>query len=278
MNITLDHYPNLHLPDLQPRDVWVWTPPAYESQPRNDFPVIYMHDGQNLFIPEKSYTQVTWGVAEVMTRLCSWGFVEPAIVVGIDNTPNRMGDYLPTQPFDTPEGRAHVEELRTQSAEELETFDFVADEYLKLIVERIKPLVDDNYRTQPGRNSTFIMGSSMGGLISLYALVEYPLVFDGAGCFSTHWPIMGPFILPYLRQHLPQAGLHKLYFDYGTAQDDAIYAPFQAEVDQVLREKGYRLGKDWITHVAPGAIHHETAWRSRIHLALRFFLSSAELD
>lgn len=272
MKIILDHYPNLALPGLLPRDIWVWKPPAYQSNPDASFPVIYMHDGQNLFIPEKSYTQITWGVAEVMSRLNCWGFIQPAIVVGIDNTPNRMGDYLPTRPFETSEGQAYVEQLRVESAEELAMFDFVADDYLRLIVEKIKPLVDHHYRTRPARENTFIIGSSMGGLISLYALVEYPHVFGGAGCFSTHWPILAQFAYPYLRKCLPEAGAHKLYFDYGTGQDDIGYAPFQAEVDRILQEKGYTPGRDWMTRVAPGAIHHEQAWRSRVHLALRFFL------
>ena len=272
MKINLHQYPQFALPGLHPRDVWVWTPPQYAAQPEASFPVIYMHDGQNLFVPEKSYTQVTWGVAEAMTRLSHWGFIQPAIVVGIDNTPNRMGDYLPTRPFSTPEGQAHIKKLHEESVEELETFDFVADTYLQLIVQEIKPQIDKHFRTQSDRESTFVMGSSMGGLISLYALVEYPEIFGGAGCFSTHWPILGRFTAPYLRKHLPQAGTHKLYFDYGTGADDAQYAPWQAEVDEIMQAKGYTKGKDWMTRVAAGAIHHEKAWRSRIHLALRFFL------
>ncbi|MFW5714009.1 MAG: alpha/beta hydrolase [Brevefilum sp.] len=262
----------MKVPGLLPRDFWVWTPPEYEKQPKADFPVIYMHDGQNLFFPEKSYTHITWGVAEVITRLSNWGFIQPAIVVGIDNTKNRMGDYLPSRPFKTPEGQAYINKLHEQSVEELKMFDFVADKYLKLIVKEIKPLVDRTYRTRPEQKNTFILGSSMGGLISLYALVEYPEIFGGAGCFSTHWPILAQFTTPYLRKYLPVAGSHKLYFDYGTGADDAQYAPYQKEVDQVMQAKGYTQGVDWITRIAPGAIHHEQAWRSRIHLALRFFL------
>lgn len=162
MKIELKRYPQLVKPGLLPRDVWVWTPPQYASQPEAPFPVIYMHDGQNLFIPEKSYTHVTWGVAEVMTRLSRWGFIQPAIVVGIDNTPNRMGDYLPTRPFETPEGRAYIDKLHEQSVEELEIFEFMAGTYLKLIVEEIKPLIDSDFRTLPERQNTFIIGSSMG--------------------------------------------------------------------------------------------------------------------
>ena len=273
MKITLQHYPNQKIPGLLPRDVWVWTPPQYDLDPQGHFPVIYMHDGQNLFYPEKSYTNITWGVAEAITKLSGWGFIQPAIVVGIDNTENRMGDYLPTRPFETPEGVAFIAQLKEESAEELEQFDFVADLYLKLIVEKIKPQVDANFRTLADRNHTLVMGSSMGGLISLYALVEYPQVFGKAGCFSTHWPILNQFIAPYLKENLPEAGDHRIYYDLGTAGYDAEYAELQGIVDDVMREKGYAHGEDWMTRLAPGADHHEHAWRSRIHVALRFLLA-----
>lgn len=273
MKITLRHYPNLVIPGLLPRDVWVWVPPQYQKDPDAHFPVIYMHDGQNLFYSEKSYTKVTWGMAEVITKLSHWGFIQPAIVVGIDNTTNRMGDYLPTRPYDTPEGKAFVAELKEESAEELEMFDFVSDLYLKLIVEEIKPQIDADLRTLLGFEDTFVMGSSMGGLISLYALVEYPEIFGGAGCFSTHWPILGQFTAPYLREHFPIAGRHKVNFDLGTKGHDSTYPPFQEAVDEIMREKGYTHGVDWLTRFAPGADHHELAWRSRMHVALRFFLT-----
>jgi predicted alpha/beta superfamily hydrolase len=114
MPLHMTHYPALKLNGLLPRDVWVWTPPAYHAQTEDRFPVIYMHDGQNLFVPEKSYTHVTWGVAEVMARLSSWGFIRPAIVVGIDNTENRFSDYLPAKPFNTLEGKALLEKLEQE--------------------------------------------------------------------------------------------------------------------------------------------------------------------
>ena len=274
MSISLVHYPKFKLPGLLPRDVWVWTPPQYHAQPDARFPVIYMHDGQNLFIPERSYTSVTWGVAETISKLSCFGFIQPAIVVGIDNTPNRMGDYLPTRPFETPEGKAFVAKLKAEAAEELERIDFVADRYLELIVKKIKPRIDQNFRTHPEREHTLVMGSSMGGLISLYALVENPGVFGKAGCFSTHWPVLGDFTAPYLRKFLPEAGHHHLYFDYGTGEGDRQYSPYQATGDNIIRKKGYHFGQDWLTRVAPGAVHHEKAWRSRFHLALRFLLGT----
>jgi enterochelin esterase-like enzyme len=211
-------------------------------------------------------------VAEAITKLSHWGFIQPAIIIGIDNTTNRLGDYLPLKPFDTPKGQAFLIKLKEERSKELEMLDFVADRYLTLIVDEIKPRVDADFRTLSRRESTFVMGSSMGGLISLYALVEYPHIFGGAGCFSTHWPILDEFTAPYLRDHLPEAGHHKLYYDHGTVDLDGEYAPFQHEVDQIMLDKGYTPGKDWLTKIALGADHSERAWRSRIHIALRFFL------
>jgi predicted alpha/beta superfamily hydrolase len=272
MRIQLAHYPALRLDGLLPRDVWVWTPPAYQTEPNTRFPVIYMHDGQNLFEPEKSYTHVTWGVAETITRLSQWGFIRPAIVVGIDNTENRFSDYLPAKPFNSPEGKALIEKLAQEDPQTFQNLTITSDTYLKLIVEEIKPRIDQHFRTKPGQQDTIVMGSSMGGLISLYALTEYPDVFGGVGCFSTHWPVLRGLTLPYLREYLPMPGKHKIYFDYGTGGFDAEYEPYQQAVDAVMCQKGYKHGIDWLTRCAPGADHHEIAWRSRIHIPLRFFL------
>ncbi|MFN2304248.1 MAG: alpha/beta hydrolase [Anaerolineales bacterium] len=273
MKINLTHYPNLQLKGLLPRDAWVWLPPQYHQNPDARFPVIYMHDGQNLFYPEKSYTDETWGVAETMTKLSQWGFIRPAIVVGIDNTANRTGDYMPIEPFETPEGRVFIAKLKQDSKKEYKRFNWVADQYLQLMVEILKPRIDRDFRTQTRAEDTTVMGSSMGGLISLYALTQMPEVFGAAGCLSTHWPALGDFLIPYLIRRLPAAGKHKIYFDFGNQGLDASYPPYQKAVDVVMVNKGYKLGKNWLTHFAPGAEHHERAWRSRLHIALRFLLA-----
>lgn len=270
MNLT--SYSRLKVEGLLPRDVWIWVPPDYQHNPEDRFPVIYMHDGQNLFYPERAYSHVTWGVAETITKLSGWGFIQPAIVVGIDNTDNRPGDYLPARPFTTAEGQAFIATLSEEARKKIEKFDFVADQYLKLMVEVIKPMVDKDYRTLPDLAHTIVMGSSMGGLISLYALVEYPSVFGRAGCLSTHWPMVEMVILPYLNNQLPEPGQHKFYFDYGSEGFDALYAPCQTAVDEIGLSRGYVKGRDWMTRYVPGADHHESAWRSRLHIPLRFFL------
>ena len=94
--------------------------------------------------------------------------------------------------------------------------DICSDHYLRFIVEELKPYVDAHYRTLPDQHNTFIMGSSMGGLISLYAMCEYPHVFGGAGCVSTHFPIGRGIALKYMQDNLPDPKTHKFYFDYGT--------------------------------------------------------------
>jgi predicted alpha/beta superfamily hydrolase len=151
LNIKLTHYQNLKIQGLLPRDLWVWTPRDYECKPKCRFPVIYMHDGQNLFDSKKSYTHVTWGIAETITRLSAWGFIQPAIVVGIDNTINRIGDYMPTRPFDSPEGKAFISAALNNSPQALKSLDYVADLYLQLMVEKIKPLIDEDFRTLTDR-------------------------------------------------------------------------------------------------------------------------------
>lgn len=274
MEIALKHYPKLKIKGLLPRDAWVWLPPQYHQDKNQRFPVIYMHDGQNLFYPERSFTNVTWGVAETITKLSQWGFIRPAIVVGIDNTANRKGDYLPTQPFDTPEGKAHIARLKQAAVEEYKRYNWVADQYLQLLGEMIKPRIDQDFRTSPKLGDTIVIGSSMGGLISLYALIKLPDIFGAAGCFSTHWPILGDFLIPYLKNNLPAAGKHRLYFDLGTQGLDERYPPFQQVVDDLMQEKGYVRGLNWLTRFAPGADHHERAWRSRFHVAVRFLLGT----
>ena len=116
------------------------------------------------------------------------------------------------------------------------------------------------------------MGSSMGGLISAYAVMEFPHVFGGAGCVSTHWPIAGGIVEDYVATHVPAPGRHRFYFDYGTEAIDAQYEPHQQRVDAAMRARGYRPGVDMVSHRYLGAAHNEAAWRDRIEVPLVFLL------
>ena len=148
----------------------------------------------------------------------------------------------------------------------------VSDAYLKFLVTELKPFIDRTYRTRTGPADTFVMGSSMGGLISCYAVAEYPQVFGGAGCVSTHWPIGDGAVIDYLKRTMPDPRTHRFYMDHGTATLDAMYAPYQLRADSVMRSAGYVDGKNYMTRVFVGAEHNERAWRVRMGEALAFLI------
>ncbi len=249
------------------RDVDVWLPPSYGSDPNRRYPVLYMHDGQNLFDPSLSYTGIDWDIDGAMTRLIARGEVREAIVVGVWNTPQRFAEYMPRAPVTTDMVNSGVEGRPAGRAA-----DIVSDDYLRFLAEELKPFIDARYRTLPGRDDTMVMGSSMGGLISLYALAKYPQVFGAAGAVSTHWPVCEGCVIDWLKTEMPKPGAHRLYFDYGTATLDALYPPYQAKMDAAMREHGYREGNDWITRRFEGAEHNEAAWKARVEIPLTFLL------
>ena len=148
-----------------------------------------------------------------------------------------------------------------------------SDEYLRFLVEELKPFVDARYRTLPGRDDTVVMGSSMGGLISLYALAKYPDVFGGAGAVSTHWPAGDGAMVDWLAAHLP-AGTHRIWFDHGTETLDAGYALYQLRMDAAMQAAGWMRGRDWESRVYEGAAHDEKSWRARVDQPLRFLLGA----
>jgi len=265
---TLHHHPSFASKFVDPRPVDVWLPPGYAAQgDARRFAVIYMHDGQNLFDPQKAYAGVDWGISDAIVRLSQAGAIREAIVLGIWNTQKRWHEYMPQKVADMPQAAI----LRQALAEE-QSGEVISDRYLRFIVQEVKPFVDGEYRTLPGRENTIVMGSSMGRLVSLYALCEYPETFGGAACISTHWPAAGEALLAYLAQALPRPGHHRLYFDYGTEDVDAPYEPYQVQADAVMRAAGYREGIDWMTVRFPGAGHSERAWRERVHIPLQFLL------
>jgi predicted alpha/beta superfamily hydrolase len=139
------------------------------------------------------------------------------------------------------------------------------------LVEEVKPFMDANYPTLPDQKNTFVMGSSMGGLISLYAISQYPDVFRGAGCLSTHWLAGFNELVDEMAKILPDPKTHKLYFDYGTLGHDAQYEPFQRRMSMHVLKAGYGEA-NWETCRFEGADHNEAAWRARVEIPLEFLL------
>ena len=263
---TVLRYPSMPSRHVAARNVDVWLPPGYDREPDKHYPVLYMHDGQNLFDPATSYGGVDWGIDETMTRMIATGEVREAIVVGVWNTPKRREEYMPQRAvqgaidFNVPGSTAARPE------------DIISDRYLAFLVEELKPFIDANYRTLPDRADTYVMGSSMGGLVSQYAISKYPGVYGGAGCVSTHWPAGNGIALDDFAAHLTDPATHKYYFDYGTATLDGSYEPYQLRADAILRNAGYVEGRNWITRRFEGAEHSEKAWRLRVGEPLAFLI------
>lgn len=276
---TLVQYQAVPSAHVDSRNVTVWLPPDYD-QNAGPYAVLYMHDGQNLFDPATSYAG-EWGVDEVLSALMAEGKVRNTIVVGIWNTPKRYADYYPAEALRrTPPDIQEGFKAMTGTAP-------LSDGYLTFIVEELKPYIDRTYRTDPGRESTFVMGSSMGGLISCYAVARHPDVFGGAGCISTHWPMagVGPDGAPdEVREVLFKGMLDTLadglnpdavrvYYDFGTIGLDAHYEPYQTRVDAMMAAKGFFQGRNWMTVKVEGGDHHESSWRRQLHVPLTFLLA-----
>jgi enterochelin esterase-like enzyme len=265
-----------------PRRVVVWLPPGYSAHgPKHS--VLYMHDGQNLFDKATAGYGMEWEIDEHLSKLIAEKKVRPTIVVGIWNTPKRLQEYVPSKAFNglAPEYREKVRALYGG--------DPLSDGYLKFIVRELRPMIDRRFNVKTDRSDTVIMGSSMGSLVSLYAIDEYPGVFGGAGMMSTHWPL---FLKPdgqsvsqqeyevvsaaferYLAPALPDPRTHRLYFDHGTETLDAIYKQYQDRVDAVVARRGYRQGVNWMTRSFPGQKHNEISWASRVDVPLQFLLA-----
>jgi len=266
MNGSVDHHSNFSSNFVTARQIDIWCPPNY-ADTHQRFPVIYMHDGQNIFDQVATMSGESWQVHEAVQRLMAANKIDAAIVVGVWCIEQRRCEYMPQKIYDSP----RFDQRRT-SWREWAGGDSFSDRYLKFLVEELKPFVDSHYRTQPDQTHTFVMGSSMGGLISLYAINEYPQVFGGAACLSTHWLAGEEILVDGLAANLPTPANHKLYFDFGTAGLDEGYEPYQRRMDEHLRQAGYIENKNWLTCKFEGADHNEKDWRERVEIPLRFLL------
>ena len=269
---TLERFPQFTSQYVPSRDVVVWLPEGYQTGDSCD--VLYMHDGNMLFDATTTWNRREWQVDEVTDSLIQAGLIRPCIVVGIYNTDDRLTEYFPAKTWQ------HVAEADRKDAD---LKKLTADAYLQFIVEELKPFIDQRYKPLTTREHTFMMGSSMGGLISLYALCEYPQVFGGVACLSSQLSVAH---LPngvdgepwatgfrnYVGQHLPEANGSLVYMDHGTEGFDADYGQYQEQLDRVIRAKGWDA-QHYMSLVFDGDDHNETCWGKRLNQPLQFLLS-----
>ncbi|KAF0129091.1 MAG: hypothetical protein FD155_2766 [Bacteroidetes bacterium] len=269
---TIHSFPSIYTED---RRIDVWIPEGYDPEIKHS--VLYMHDGQNLFNPAMGFHGQIWAIDAALQPLMYQARVKPTIVVAIWNTHKRYQEYLPAPAFDL-----LPQEMQDYIRDEHNYPDLepLSDGYLDFIVHELKPYIDQSYPTLSCAEHTSIMGSSMGGLISAYAIAKFPHIFGNAGCVSTHWPLSlhvnelsfsEPFI-NWLMHQMPDPATHRIYFDFGTATIDSYYEIHQQRVDTLMRESGYVEGLNWITVKDEGAPHSEEAWKNRVHMPLAFLL------
>ena len=262
------------------RNINVWLPVDYSDKEK--YAVLYMHDGQMLFDAEQSWNKQVWEIDEVATQLIAQNKTRKFIVVGIwNNGQKRHPEYFPQKPYKelSSEQKEFVSNILMNKGKINQTFSPISDNYLKFIVTELKPFIDKTFSTKTDRKNTFISGSSMGGLISMYAICEYPKIFGGAACLSTHWP--GTYeikdnpipetFFSYMKNNLPNPKNHKIYFDYGNKTLDSLYPTLQKRVDIIMTKKGF-TDKNWMTKFFPGKDHSENAWHERVFIPLEFLL------
>jgi predicted alpha/beta superfamily hydrolase len=238
------------------RDLIVYLPPGYQEQPQRRFPVLFLHDGQNLFDGATSFIPgMDWHVGQTADYCIQAGLVEPLIIVGIYNAgKQRLGEYTPTRMPKLGGGRAN--------------------RYAKFLLEEVRPFLLSNYRVLSGAENTGIGGSSLGGLVSLYLGLRLPHVFGKIAALSPSvW--WNQRVILRFADAAPVDALPRIWLDIGTREGGRIVEDVERFRD-ILLGKGWRLGRDLHYQRVEGAEHNEAAWAQRVAPFLQFLFPAGE--
>jgi predicted alpha/beta superfamily hydrolase len=234
---------------LQSRDVLVYLPPGYDTSPTQRYPVLYLHDGQNLFDPATAFAG-DWKVDETAEALIQQGQIEPLIIVGISNTgEKRIDEYTPTQDAEKKKGGA-------------------ADIYGRMLIEELKPFIDRNYRTLSDAANTGLGGSSLGGLLSMHLGLRHSPVFGKLAVLSPSvWWDSREIVheVESLTGKLPL----RIWLDAGTKEGKNVTKDARMLRDALVA-KGWKLGEDLQYFEAKGGEHNERSWGSRVDRVLKY--------
>jgi len=233
------------------RTLIVYLPPGYEASRRQAtrYPVLYLHDGQNVFDRATSIGE-EWEFDETAQALIEAGAIEPIIIVGIYNTgAHRIDEYTPTKD-DHVDAGGH------------------ANLYGRMLVEELKPFIDKRYRTLPGVANTGLGGSSLGGLLTMYLGLRYPTVFSRLAVVSPSVWWDGRVIVREVRK-LPGKLPLRIWLDAGTSEGEEVCQNVRLLRDALV-DKGWVLGRDLMYTEVEGAEHNERSWGSRVDPILRY--------
>ncbi len=260
------------------RNIDVWKPEDFDTN--KAYRILWMHDGQMLFDENKTWNGQEWGIDENLSRLRKKADIPQTLVVATWNVDeNRHANYFPQKPFDRLDSlsKNKLISYHQDNSDRLFKQKPNGDEYLKFLIDEVKPLVEKSFDVKIKKSNTTIGGASMGGLISFYAVTEYPETFGNAICMSTHWPgglsfEENPFpqaFFDYLEDQLTKLNEHKFYFDFGTRTLDVLYPPYQQPVNELFENKGFDTS-NFRNIKFEGHAHKEKYWRKRIGDAIQF--------
>ncbi len=239
---------------LKNRRLIVWLPPNYDNETSTRYPVLYMHDGQNIMNTKTAAFGVEWGVDETAQRLVTAGQMEPIIIVGVYNTEDRIPEY--THVPNAPHGGGK------------------AEDYGRLLVDVVKPLIDSTYRTKPEAQYTGVAGSSLGGLVSMYFGLTRSSTFTRLGVVSPSVWWAERDIVTRVNNTASKLPL-RIWLDIGTNEDGTV-ADSQKTVDDTRLLRDALIAKGWVLDTdleyleAEGARHNEAAWAARTEQILKF--------
>ena len=271
---SLRRYEKLQSAFISPRNVDVWLPQDYQSDGSVKYAVLYVHDGQNLFYPEVSFSGTDWGLDELMDSLMRIGIIRKTIVVGIWNTPRRLLEYTPENKL------TQKDSTKTMPLKWDLKHTAMSDAYLQFIFNELKPMIDSQFVTKADMKSTYMMGANLGGLISLNALCKYPDQLKGIAGIAMQWPasfqekseLEIQQYIDYYLYYLPNPALHKIYFDVDGSMRNAWNMRQQAYIDEHCFANAYNNSKNFMSLVFTDNLKQESEWRKRLAIPIQFLL------
>jgi predicted alpha/beta superfamily hydrolase len=238
------------------RDIWVYLPPRYRKAARTRYPVLYLHDGQNVFDAATAFGGIEWNADETAQSLIEQRLIEPLIIVAVANAgEDRIHEYTPTNGALDPKGDP---EAKSRG---------LLRDYGRFLVEELKPFIDQTYRTRPDKESTGLGGSSLGGLASLILSFWFGQTFTRIAALSPSiwWDDCMIYRIVEELEEAPRSS--RIWLDTGTHEERWEHA---AHFRDKLVERGWRLHDDLYYKEVSGAEHSEWAWSKRFEAVLRF--------
>ncbi len=254
--------------DFNGRRVDFWAPEATTGH------LLIAHDGQNVFDPRTATRRRTWHMAESAIRVSEKLGIIPPAIIGVfhsgsnENPYGRIYDLTPEDPF-----KAGIKNP-DPSFSHLDVKDLYGNKYLSSITDEIAPKICNFLELDIAALNKAIIGASMGGLASLYGIARRPDFFTTCLALSTHWSCGEMPLVDAMIDALPKPANHKIWMSHGTKGIDSHYGPFQKYADQKMLKTGWRIGRDFQTHVYPRSRHNERSWAKYLDQPMNFWLQS----